>query len=340
MRSPRRRDRARGQSDFVSRMACALFALLAYTSGLAFSCPAQAATAGQDTLINVLFGSLPDPGGLDANQDGFLSAADLLLLPPDPTPTSSATRTSTRTPSATPSPTETAVPSSTPTPTSSPTPSLTATETSTPTPVGLLFDGTISDLVPHALGDRLVYRVTDPMGRVSTETTLVVTETGGAFVVDDLETVEQQPRKHERQSYTDTGSQLFFSGGTDLLRDLRTTCNPPLLRLTMPLIAGETFSTTVRCTVRIASRDIFVGFIDRIDTFTPIELLDSLTVIAGTYASVVHIHGTTNLSGDLESNEIYLAPGVGAILQLSTAGGQTTRRELIDGTIGGVPVAR
>lgn len=207
--------------------------------------------------------------------------------------------------------------------------------------VGLLFAGTIAEFVPHAVGDQLVYRVTDPMGTVTTETTLVTSsDVGGAFVVDDQEVNGQQIKKHETQSYTDTGSQLFFGGGTDVLRDLRTACTPPLLRLTTPVVAGQMFSTTVQCEVRIVSRDIFVGFINRTDTFTPIDLVDSVTVPAGTYTQVVHISGTTNLSGDLETDEIYIAPGVGVIKQLSIAGGQTTKHELSVARIGGPPVAR
>jgi hypothetical protein len=125
-----------------------------------------------------------------------------------------------------------------------------------------------------------------------------------------------------------------------VLRDLRTVCTPFLLRLTIPLIAGQTSSTTVRCDVRIISRDIPVGFIARTDMFTPVEWVDTLTVPAGTYTQVLHVSGSTNLSGDVENNEIYIAPGIGAILQIATASGQITRRELIGGTIGGEPVAR
>jgi hypothetical protein len=186
-----------------------------------------------------------------------------------------------------------------------------------------------------------VYRVTDPMGQISIETTLVTSTDGaGGFVIDDQAVLDDETTKHEIQSYRDTGIDLFFGGATDVLRDLATVCSPMLLRLTMPVIAGQTSSTTVRCDVRIVSRDIPVGHIDRTDTFTPIERLDSLTVEAGTYAPVIRIQGSTNLSGDVEDNEIYLAPGIGPILQIATASGQVTRRELIDGTIGGQPVAR
>lgn len=248
---------------------------------------ALAATPNQEALIQVLFGDQPGMAGLDANHDGALTVADILLLGP-------------------------------------------------------LFDGTVSQFVPHAMGDRLVYRVTDPLGNVTTDTTLVTSGgTVGPFVVDDREVnAQQQAVRHELQTYNDTGLQLFFTSGTDFVRNLKTACSPPLLRLSMPVIAGQTFSTTTRCEVRLVSSNLFVGFIDRTDTFTPIELVDSLTVPAGTFTQVVHIHGRTNLSGDFETDEIYFAPGVGAILQLQTSGAETTRHELIDGTIGGLPVTR
>ena len=206
---------------------------------------------------------------------------------------------------------------------------------------GPLFPGTVAEFVPHAMGDQLVYRVTDPTGKVTTETTIVISATAeGAFVLDDQQVNGPQVVKHEMQSYVDMGSQLFFSGGTDVLRGLNTTCSPSLLRLTTPVVAQQTISTTTVCTVRTVSHDLFVGTINRVDTYTPIELVDSLTLRAGTFAHVVHFSGSTNLSGDLETDEIYIAPGVGAILQLSTAGGQTTRHELISGTIGGHPVGQ
>ena len=76
------------------------------------------------------------------------------------------------------------------------------------------------------------------------------------------------------------------------------------------------------------------------DTFTPIDIVDSVTVVAGTYGPVVHISGTTNLSGELETDEVYTAPGVGVVLQLITVGGKTTRRELIERFTGGMSVKR
>lgn len=264
-----------------------------------------AALPRQDTLIDVLFGDAPETGDLDANRDGALSAADLVSLTNPGTPT--------------------------PTPLPSP----------TATPVGLLFTGSIADFVPHAVGDQLVYRVTDPQGKMTVETTTVISTDGqGGFVLDDQEVSGQQVVKHETQSYTDTGSQLLFGGGVDVLRRLRTTCVPQLLRLMMPVIAQQTFSTTIQCEVRIINPDIFVGFINRTDAFTPIEVVDSLTVLAGTFTPVIHISGSTNLSGDMETDEIYIAPGVGAILQVSTAGGKVSTHELIGGTIGGVSVNR
>jgi hypothetical protein len=331
-------------------------------------------------VIDALFDGLPDDlEALDTNGDGVVTVADVLLLyvgtrptpteaitstptevssvepteTPTPTPTYTvtlpptltptrtvtATPTSTRTP--TPTRTITRTPTRTPTPTLTPTPSATGTATRTPTPVGLLFNGPVADLIPHGLGDRLVYRVTDPLARVTTETTLITSANeDGTFTIEDREVRGEEVLKHESQSYTDTGGELLFRGFEDLANRprIRTTCDPPLLRLKTPLIAAENFSTTVRCNVYFLESGVFIGFVDRTDTFTPIEIVESVTVPAGTYTQVLRIDGTTDQSGELENVEIYLAPGVGPILQKSTFGTQTTRRELVSGTVGGVPV--
>ena len=85
---------------------------------------------------------------------------------------------------------------------------------------------------------------------------------------------------------------------------------------------------------------MFVGTVNRTDTFTPIEIVESLTVAARTYTHLVHISGSTNVNGDIEDDEIYIAPVTGALLQLSTVGTGTTRHELIGGTIDGHPVVQ
>ena len=283
--------------------------LLALAAWLGAPLLAGTITSAQEDLIQVLFGDAADPGDLDANGDGTLTVADILLLGPDITPTP------TLTPSPTPSPTET----------------------------GTLFSGTIAELVPHAVGDQLVYQVTDPLGKVTIETTNVLSaDAQGGFVVDDQIVSGQQLQSHQQQSYTDTGSQLLFGGFMDLFftPHTTTTCSPPLLRLVTPLVAEQTFSTTVRCDVRFTDSGVSIGFVNRTDTFTPRDLVDSVTVAAGTYTNVVHISGSTDQSGQLETDEFYIAPGVGAVLQLQSFSGQIYRHELIGGTIGGVPVAR
>jgi hypothetical protein len=210
--------------------------------------------------------------------------------------------------------------------------------------VGLLFAGTVAELVPHAFRDKLVYMITDPLGVVTTETTTVISSgTGGAFVIEDREVdAHQKILTDQMQSYTDAGSQLFFNSFTDLSNTphVRTACSPPLLRLTTPLVVGQTFSTTIQCDVSFADTGVVFGTVDRTDTFTPKEILDSYTVQGVTYSSVVHISGTTNQSGDLETDEIYIALGVGPILQLAVFSGQTYTHELISGTIGRQPVGR
>jgi hypothetical protein len=298
----RRRPRVTRANSIRGGICCLLLALVAWPCVRTFG-----GTAAQEELIQVLFGDLADPGGLDANGDGALTVADILLLGPPINPT----------------------------PTPSPTPS--------PTPTGILFSGTIAELVPHTVGDQLVYQVTDPLGKITIETTNVLSaDAQGGFVVDDQVVSGQQLQSHEEQSYTDTGDQLLFNGFMDLffMPHTTTTCSPSLLRLVTPLVAEQTFSTTVRCDVRFTDSGVPIGFVNRTDTFTPKDVVDSVTVVAGTYTNVVHISGSTDQSGQLETDEFYIAPGIGAVLQLQSFSGQIYRHELIDGTIGGVPVAR
>jgi len=261
--------------------------LLAGTAALAFGRGALAATTSVDTLIQVLFGDLPASDGVDANNDGAITVADVVLAVP------------------------------------------------------VLFEGVVSDLVPHAVNDQLVYRDTDPLGVVTTETTTVVSsDPGGAFVIDDEEVDNNhQIITHELQSYTDSGMKLLYDGYTDEVNNAFTTCSPPLRRMVMPLIAGQSFSTTIDCSVYSTLDGTYIGDSNETDVFTPIEIVDSIEVAAGTFTHVVHINGSRQVIGAaLETHESYFASGVGPILDLMTIGGQTTRTELESGTIGGVPV--
>ena len=253
-----------------------------------------AVASSQDTFTQVLFGDLPNSDGVDANLDGALTVADILLLGPS-------------------------------------------------LPSGVLFAGTVADLAPHAFGDRLVYEVKDPLGKVTTEiTTVTNTGPGGAFILEDKRLDGQQVILDQTFFYIDMVSQLVITGGTDVTNPLiasSTTCDPELLQLKVPVIAGQMYSTTSSCIVRLISSGVEVGTMDRVDTFTPKETFDSYPVKAGTFEHVVHISGTTN-SGQLELDEIYLAPGVGAILRLQVFSGQTYQHELVSGMIGGQPVGQ
>lgn len=282
----------------MSNRSCLAFSVRVVALMLTLVCPFTTVSAArgadaasnQDTFIQVLFGDLPDSEGVDANQDGALTVADVLLLE------------------------------------------------------RLLFAGTVADLAPHAVGDQLVYRVTDPLGNVTTETTTVTSsDAEGNFILDDLQVDGQKVVVHQTYFYVDMVSHLVATGGT-LVTDPAvatiTTCNPALLQLQVPVIAGQMYATTSQCDVRFISNNVDVGFIDRTDTFTPKEVLDSYSVLAGTFGPVVHISGTTNSGGSLENDEIYLTPGVGAILRLQIFTGQTYRHELVSGTIGGQPVGQ
>ncbi len=251
-------------------------------------------------LVAALFGDAPATDELDTNRDDRLSAPDLVALQFTPTPT--------------------ATPTATPTPTPS------------PTPEGLVFAGSVADLIPHAVDDNLVYQVTSSSAPSATETARVIrSDAQGNFVVDE------QGTSHKQQFYVVNETQFLYTGTTDIGRATQTTCTPPLVRLSTPLFAGQSLSTASRC--RNFFNGLFVGTIELTETFTPIEVLDSFTVAAGTYSGVIHLSGLRSSSpGQPEADEIYLAPGIGVILQLETTGGQTTRRELIDGTVGGQSV--
>ncbi len=309
--------RSRSLRRIASWLTCALLVVIV---GLWVWTPIRQVFAQNDALdavIEVLFQDLVPSAADDANNDGEVTVADIVAVvaPAVPTPT--------------------------------------ATPVFTPTPIGLLYAGVVSDLVPHAVGDQLVYRVTDPLNVVTTETTTATnSDPSGGFVIDDLEVdAHNNVIKHETQSYTDTGTQLFFDGFTDQVTNVTTDCHHPLLRLMMPLIAGQTFSTSdpsctsvpncVTCDLLFNGQDI--GFVDRSDTFTPIEIVSTMTVAAGTFTNVIHISGTTQVvgTGGPETDEIYFAVGVGPILDVATTNGTDfTRRELVSGTIGNVPVGQ
>jgi hypothetical protein len=269
-----------------------------------------------DMVVNGIFWDLPPTSGLDANHDTTVTTADLVavVLGTEPVPTV----------------TPTVLPTATATATATATPSATGTAT----PDGLLFAGTVSDLFPHAVGDTLYYEVTDPNGQLLTRTGAVTSSQADGTLTIDI----QQGAQHESDVFIDTGTQLSFGGLTDLVQGVRTTCTPSLLRMQMPVIAGDFHSTTATCKSYLVSNNVYIGQFTRTDAFRPIETLDNLEVIAGTFTHVVHISGHTTLSN--ASDEYYLAPGVGLILQIDTSGQLVTRYELTGGTVGGKPVGQ
>ncbi len=207
---------------------------------------------------------------------------------------------------------------------------------SIPTPVGQLYGGSLTALIAHSVDDTLIYQVTTSTTAPVTETAKVIrSDPDGTFVVDVTQAAPS--KKHEQQAYQLSDAEFLFTGLTTLGGGVGTqfgiiTCNPPLIRLARPLVAWAGATTMSKCTLR-ALGGAFLGEFTLRETFTAIQVLDSFTVAAGTYAAVIQIMGTRSLGS--ETDEIYISPGVGVILQLATTGGQTTRRELTDGTVGG-----
>ena len=268
--------------------------------------------ATQERLIEVLYFDAAATDGLDANTDGAITVADILVLSPRPTPTPTGT------------------------------PTATATATPTETQVGTLFTGTVSDLIPHGMGDILYYKVTDGFGQVakgSAET--VSSEPSGVFrVIIGFVDSQNNINPSEANTYLDAGTVLSLTGTENFFLGSAVTCTPHLLQLKIPVIAGQTFTTRATCAGTLGGTT-GVKYL-RTDSFTPIEIVASWTVPAGTYTNVLHVSGTIAQGGfPLELDDIYVAPGIGVIYQTARAQNHLiVKRELMDGTVGGQSVKR
>lgn len=260
---------------------------------------------------------------VDANHDTILSAADLTGL--------LRLHLSTATP--TPNPTQTASPSETATATATATMAL---PTATPTPEGVLFAGDVDELFPHGLADTWTFRVNDTAKPDVTSETVTIAAVAGA----DFDVEIERGAVHEAQEHSAVGSQVVFRSTTDLARQprTRTRCLPALVRLALPLVAGETTSTTSMCEIRLTSNGAFLGSFELTETMTPLEILPSVTVPAGTYGPVIRLRGTRSLGQ--ESNDILLAPGVGIVRRVVTSNQGVRTSELLDGTVAGESVRR
>ncbi len=229
------------------------------------------------------------------------------------------------------------------TPTASPEPTPTATQTippteaATPTPEGLLFDGTISELAPHGLDDELVYEVTLDDGRVLTETDRVVRVT-----LDDTFEVEttRDTGVEQRIELLDDGEELSRVEVIDFDDEVRVTCQSPILILFAPLRAGEQSRSSAACEFR-SLQGRFLGQFQETTVVTPLEIVEEVVVPAGTYNNAIRIRFDTTIGSTTETQEILILPGVGILRnEFSTDGEVTKTRELVDGTVGGVPVRR
>jgi hypothetical protein len=299
-----------------------------------------AQTIDLDSLTDRIFGDAP-AGYFDVNRDGQVSAADIVALltaaTSGPTRTPAApSDTPTATPTMMPTQMVTMTPPISPTPTGTPTRLETPNPTATPTTMGLLFAGSVRDLVPHGVGDTFVYQDTSPTGKVTTETVKITSaQPDGTFVVDD-----QQPTKRQTQTYLDNGTELFLTEEIiDLMNGqpaVRTNCVPALPRLLTPVMAGQEVSTSSKCDNHIVTTGQYAGTFQLLETLAPIEVVDSLSVPAGTYTNVVHIGGTRSLGNEVD--DFYLAPGVGVIRRVTQTTAGTATSELTSATVGGQPI--
>jgi hypothetical protein len=154
----------------------------------------------------------------------------------------------------------------------------------------------------------------------------------GNYLVDILRT----DNKHTVEKQQDTGVQLFFKGSTDLINQVFSDCSPLLLRLQTPLVTGQMVQSTTTCTTRRISDNAFLGSSLQIDTLTPVELVDSVMVPVGTFTNVIHVTHTTTAGN--QTDDVYIAPGVGIIRIVSMFVGKTQTFDLTGGTIDGQPI--
>jgi hypothetical protein len=310
---------------------------LAWLCALMYPQWVAAQTVDLDSLIDRIFGDAP-AGHFDVNRDGQVSAADVVAVlmaaasGPTETPAAMPSDTPTATATIMPTQTRTVTPLISPTPTATPPPLETPSPTATPTTMGLLFAGSVRDLVPHGVGDTFVYQNTSPTGKVTTETVKITSaQPDGTFVVDD-----QLPTKRQTQTYLDNGTELFLTEEIiDLMNGqpaVRTTCVPALPRLLTPVMAGQEVSTSSKCDNHIVATGQYAGTFQLLETLTPIEAVDSVSVPAGTYRNVVHIGGTRSLGNEID--DFYLAPGVGVIRRVTQTTAGTTTSELTSATVG------
>ena len=217
-----------------------------------------------------------------------------------------------------------------------PTPTGTPLALGTATPSGLLFGGTVEELVPHGLGDNLIYRVTwSGQNGMTTETRAVVDQLGAVFVV-----ATREGSKREEEELVDRGDELVLRATDDLDDNVETRCSPSLVQLETPLFAGDEFSTASQCTLRTIPGGVFLGSVPQSNTVVAEDLVASLSVPAGTYENVVRLTSTFKFQGGVEVNETWLAPGIGIVRQLQVTDIVTITRELTDGAVGGESVKR
>jgi len=215
---------------------------------------------------------------------------------------------------------------------------LTPTPPPTPTPSPTVngFTGTIADLFPHAKGDTLIYRVTED-GEAFEETNEVLdVQSDGAFTVDSRST-----DTHQQRQYVDAVQQLALTITDDLREDVRTACRPGSLLLQLPLTVGQSYERFSICEVRTISGGRRLGSYRQDNRVTLVSVGGELSVPAGTYTNVLHVSLRITFSGGgsgMETHEIDIVPGIGAIRERSLLGTQVIERELVDGTVAGRPV--
>ena len=195
---------------------------------------------------------------------------------------------------------------------------------------GVLFDGTVQELLPHHAGDEFVYRTTAPSGGEQLLTSHVAsTQKPDEFVV----TVSKGDQVLTQMHLHDDGHRLATLAELAPARNVILVYGDPLPIATLPLVAGEQrFESSVKL-LRLSDGQPF--------TEGKVEQSMSARLASEPGAKgqlVIHYERAMTLpSGTMRSvSEMWIEPGVGEVRSETTiAGAPTQHRELVCAVIAG-----
>ncbi len=195
---------------------------------------------------------------------------------------------------------------------------------------GVLFEGTVQDLLPHHAGDEFVYRTTGPSGGEQLLTSHVAsTAKPDEFVV----TVSKGDQVLSQMHLHDDGHRLATLAELAPARNVILVYGDPLPIATLPLVAEEQrFESSVKLLRRSDGQLFSEGKVEQ----TMSARLASEPEAKGQVV-IRYERAMTLPSGTMRSvSEMWIEPGVGEVRSETTmAGAPTQHRELVCAVIAG-----